>query len=426
MLKKKLVAFFTFLFVFVVASPAMANVNFTINDKPYVPSSTLQLADGITMVPLDMVDKVLGADITVDNDIIIITENSDTLTLTLGSNLAVFNDQQLTLSKAPELVNGEILVPLRSVYEAFGTSVGWQQESKTVSVSYSEQRQGMTADELMLKSTEAMLEYNTYKVNTDMKLSMGIESAPEGTPQSMDMNMVMDMAMQQEPVLIYVKTTVDMPPIEGVSDMPTAMISETFMNQDGMYMTVPGQEGWFKMDLQGLDIQALMEASADANDPIKSMEMMKDFGAIINLGNDQNKEDQEYWVVNITLTPDSFEKLFQSLMGQMPAMYDTGIPEADAMIQTLFDNIQADMTYASWINKSTMITDYMDIAAQVDFNLPPVTIDGVTSNAINMSIQVDAFFEMYDMGEPITFPDVSDAADIQNIMPIEESLQQPL
>ena len=84
-----------------------------------------QLRDGRTYVPIQVVSKFLGANITWQNPNVLIGYGDTSLTLTLGSKTAVKNDTELTLDAAPYAKNGRTMVPIRFIAEAFGCKVGY-------------------------------------------------------------------------------------------------------------------------------------------------------------------------------------------------------------------------------------------------------------------------------------------------------------
>lgn len=419
-MRQKLVALCTVFFLLLFANPVWAGVNLNINEKSYVPTISLQLENGITMIPLYVVGRVLGAEIETAENIITVRKNFNTLVLSVGNTQATFNDQLLTMPKAPELVNGEVMVPLRFICETFGVTVNWQQQSQTVALDYSEQRQCMTVDELLLKSSEAMLKHNTYKTRVDLSMDMEVTNPTKPAETTkIDTTMQMDLAIQQEPLLVYGKTNINIPATPDTNG-PASAMTEMLINEDGMFMTMPEQEGWLKINIPGMDMKELMKQS-NSNDPVASLQMMQESGAIMSFGDDQEKDGQSYWVINVTLGADSFSKLFKSVMDQIPALpkADSGQAPADGlneMMQALSKNMQVDMAYRVWVDQVTLVPTFMDLDATINMILPPTpTEDGMTGS-IAMSVKETASYEIYDLGKPFTLPDVSQAVDMNEFM----------
>jgi hypothetical protein len=97
------------------------------------PSVTI---NGRTMVPLRKIFESMGIEITWEpsNSTITASKGNTKAELTIDNQVATINGQPQKLDSAPVIINGRTLVPVRFVAEAFGAKVGWEQETKTVSV----------------------------------------------------------------------------------------------------------------------------------------------------------------------------------------------------------------------------------------------------------------------------------------------------
>jgi hypothetical protein len=418
-MRHKLIVLCTAFLFLLFASPAWADVNLNVNGSSYVPFVAPQISNGTTMVPLNVIGRIIGAEIDRADSTITVTKDSQTLNLQLNRTDAVLDGKQLTMPQAPTLVGGEVMVPLRFICETFGATVTWDQNSRTAGVLYSEQRQGMTPEEILAKSSEAMLKFNTYKTRAALSMEMGgaIPSVQEETVK-VPLNMGMDMAIQNDPLLIYGQTTVDFP---GAAEMPElAAPIEVLLNEEGMFMTMPGEEGWFRTDVPGMDMKELIEQSRN-QDPVASLEMLQESGAIISFSDDQEKHGRSYWVVNVTLGTDSFNELVGKVMNQavnipgMEADQDL-ILDYNDMMETLFKNMKADVVYRVWVDQASMVTTYMDLDALIELYIPGPVIEDGTFEPIVMYITERATFEIYDLGKPFSVPDVSQAKDLSQYM----------
>ena len=168
----------------------------------------------------------------------------------------------------------------------------------------------------------------------------------------MDMKMKMDMAVQNQPVLIYGKMSTDVALPEGTDDTGMeAMDSEMLLNEEGMYITMPDQ-GWVKISLPGMDMKALIEQSG-SQDPISSVKQMAEAGVILSFADDQEKNGQSYWVVNATMGSESISRLLENAFKQVP-LPETGSAEFDQVLAQLFKNMEADIVYNAWINQDNL------------------------------------------------------------------------
>lgn len=101
------------------------------NVKPYIEKGT-------TMVPMRAIFEALGANVDYDKYTKKITaQKGDTvIELAAGSNSAVINGKLHTLSVLVANRNGSTMIPLRFVSEALGADVGWNADTKTVTIEY--------------------------------------------------------------------------------------------------------------------------------------------------------------------------------------------------------------------------------------------------------------------------------------------------
>lgn len=415
-MRKGLIILSSFFLLFLLATPALADVNLNINGKSYQPITQPRVEEGTTMVPVYVVGRVLGADITTADQNLTIEKNGQKLTLTLDNKVASLDGKTVNLPVAPCRENGEIMVPLRAVMDAFGAKIDWQGESRTILVNYQEQRQGMSVEEMLAKSSEALATYNTYKTKVDMNQQMEVTNPEkDGQKEKMDMKMNMEMAVQNKPVLVYGKTKMNMALPSEVNTGLEAMDSEILLNDEGMYFTMPGQ-GWVKMTIPGMDIKAMME-QAGSQDPMASLKQLQDAGAIMSFGNDQEKNGQSYWIINVTMGADSISRLTQDVLKKAPLPQDE-VPELNQVIEQVFKNMNADMVYSVWVNQKNFLTDYMQLDSNVNLNMQVPVEPNQPDKLVTMDMKMkqNAFYEIYDLGVPFTVPDVSKAVDMNEVL----------
>lgn len=419
-MRKNLVIPLTMFLVLLLASPVWASVNFNVNGKAYEPLQSLQLEQGITTGSLDLIGRVLGADISVKDQDININKAGHILNLKIGSTSARFDGQEKMMPAAPQVIDGEIMVPLRFVYELFGAEVKWQDQSRTVAVNFNETRQGLTVEEMLAKSSAAMEKYNSYKMKVDMDMQNEVVEADKpGDIQKVDMTMQMVMATQVKPMLIYGKTTatVALPQENTAQAVPAE--SEMLINDTGMYMTMPDQ-GWVKFDVPGLDMQTLLE-QAGSQDPLSSIKQMKDYGVMMSFGNDREKNGQAYWIINVTMGADSLNQFFNEAMKNLPLQEQPILQGANQdvtqeitkMMTDIFETMQADILYNVWIDQSNYQLTYMQLEAAMKMNMQ-IPIDQNTQTGISMNMKQKANYEIYDLGVPFAVPDVSSAIDLND------------
>jgi hypothetical protein len=108
----------------------------TVNGKPLTGYPLPFITHGTTMVPLRLVSLALGASASWDptTRAVTIQDGSSTISIAIGSTAALVSGQAETLPVAPVLKHDYTYVPLRFIAQAFGTQVGWNPSTYTVSI----------------------------------------------------------------------------------------------------------------------------------------------------------------------------------------------------------------------------------------------------------------------------------------------------
>ncbi len=100
-------------------------------EKPYV------VGEGVTLVPVRVITEAFGAvlDWEGTTKTIILDYNGTRIILQIGNSVATINGVEKTLLSAPELTsNGFTMVPIRFISENFGADVGYDPDTKRVTV----------------------------------------------------------------------------------------------------------------------------------------------------------------------------------------------------------------------------------------------------------------------------------------------------
>ena len=110
----------------------------TNNGKDTTIDVPAQIINGRTMVPLRAIFEALGADVQWDGttQTVSSSKGSTNVSLQINSTELHKNSETKTLDVPAQLVEGRTLVPVRAIAEAYDCTVGWDSETKTVSVKY--------------------------------------------------------------------------------------------------------------------------------------------------------------------------------------------------------------------------------------------------------------------------------------------------
>jgi hypothetical protein len=127
----------------VYSTAAQAPVQFVVGQQAYTVGSTVYNTDaaafaenGRTLVPVRYLGAALGATTNWDaaTKTVTLTAGNTVVTLVIGQNSITINGQATPIDSAPLIRDGRTYIPVRSVAEAFGCAIGWDQATQTVSI----------------------------------------------------------------------------------------------------------------------------------------------------------------------------------------------------------------------------------------------------------------------------------------------------
>lgn len=95
-----------------------------------------QIIESRTMVPLRAIFEALGASVEWDDATKTVTSVKDdtTVKLTIGTKSITVNGEAKELDVPAQIVESRTLVPVRAIAESFGCEVGWDDATKTVTI----------------------------------------------------------------------------------------------------------------------------------------------------------------------------------------------------------------------------------------------------------------------------------------------------
>ena len=119
------------------AAFASYDVKILINGEKLETSQNPVILDGTTLVPLRDVFEGLGAKVSWDEESRVATGEYNGIVISVNPDTSQMlkNGEEMSLNRAPVIINDRILIPLRAVAESFGYSVMWRGIDYTVSIS---------------------------------------------------------------------------------------------------------------------------------------------------------------------------------------------------------------------------------------------------------------------------------------------------
>ncbi|HHU70208.1 MAG TPA: AMIN domain-containing protein [Thermoanaerobacterales bacterium] len=111
-------------------------VNLIINGQEVKPDVPPTILNGRTLVPIRIISETLGAQVDWDSTTktVNISYYNDKIVLKIDDKNAYINDTIVELDVTAKTIKGRTMVPIRFISEALGAEVGWVQETSTVIV----------------------------------------------------------------------------------------------------------------------------------------------------------------------------------------------------------------------------------------------------------------------------------------------------
>lgn len=191
---KKLLTVIISAFSVAVAANAYADegIKLNIDNIPVETDVSPQIIDGRTMVPVRAIFEGVGAQVNWEESTKRVTGNMAGIevVMSIDSDVAVVNGNNVQMDCSPLIIDGRTFAPARYVAEAFGCSVEWDSENKTVNIktplfeqttvqdtTLSETTTETTTQETTETTTDPMLNYDEYYDNGTYTIGVDM---PEG------------------------------------------------------------------------------------------------------------------------------------------------------------------------------------------------------------------------------------------------------
>ena len=121
----------------------IGNLNMYVNDNPQQIDVPPTIVEGRTLLPIRWVAEPLGAEVGWDGNEkkVTVTLKNTTIELWIGKNIAKVNGVDTPIDPTnpkvvPMIISGRTMLPVRFVAENLGCKVDWDQDTKTVTITY--------------------------------------------------------------------------------------------------------------------------------------------------------------------------------------------------------------------------------------------------------------------------------------------------
>lgn len=273
-------------------------------------------------------------------------------------------------------------------------------------------REGLSAAAMLQKVNEKFTEFNTYKYRGVFDMET-IAEVPGQGHQAMKMEMIQE-GMFQKPMQVYVKTTAKVAGMEMPGGDQTA---EVYMTDNAMYIRVPQEEKWAKMDINPImqEIQKLT-GNQDIGNAVMSKDQMAALGMYATYSSDVIKNGKTYYVISASIDKEAFKKMFNEIMEKVFSyVADAAAKEAGAQPQVdqemikkqmmeMVSMMEIEVDYQMFIDKETKLFEDMKIFQTIHMNM----------GEIKSHVTSAGNFKYYDFNGQVTFPEIQ-AEDIQQL-----------
>lgn len=126
------------LLISAIAVSANAQVNVVLDGKKINFETSPAIVEGRTLLPIRSVVEAIGGDVQWDNGTKTVTINTCDveISIVINSKNPIVNGEAKNLDVAAQIIGGRTMVPLRFVGEALGAEVGFDANTKTVTINY--------------------------------------------------------------------------------------------------------------------------------------------------------------------------------------------------------------------------------------------------------------------------------------------------
>jgi hypothetical protein len=323
-----------------------------------VPAEALSMATGAILQWQDESSLTLSK----NGVTLILSEGSPEMQRMLGS---VTGSGAVPLTVAPLRHNGVLYLPVRAVCDGLGIQIQWNEPGRQVEVSFDNLRDGMTPQEVLLKSSQAIQNMNTYEISGENIMVMDIDGEVVNA-RSKSTSFV-----QTAPFEVYALQSIT---LESDSLGVAATVETgTYMTESDLahVYVKQGSEEWIKMPMP-MDPEAFQNQLRASADPEAAMAQMRQFGAAYAFADDTVKDGQEYYAINVSID----REMMQGVMDSMTAL----LGSAPSDVQALLKQMDLDMSYTVLINKATWIQESLTMDMNLRMQIDERTLRMRTSN----------------------------------------------
>ncbi|HEY3375419.1 MAG TPA: copper amine oxidase N-terminal domain-containing protein [Candidatus Aquicultor sp.] len=338
-----------------------------------------------TMVPMRSISEALGADVVWDqkNQTVILEKSDTIIRLPIGSSVATKNDHPVRLDVPAMVIEGRTLVPARFISEAFGADVTWDNPTRAVLIAAQETRAGKSALDIFNTATASNDALSSYKFNGSIKMAMF--AAPSAVA-TINIETAVYGAFKT-PQEVYSKTSI----VSSNFDIDLGD-SETFTNGTNYYEKVGDR--WEKLESSGPN--QLLDGGAFDN-PTTILSMPGSIKKVAAFGNDALVAGKPHYTIYLKLDPDDYKAELRNTISKL-GPDDLSADEkalAERNYDELLKGLRFDAVYKVFIDKATLVADYVEMRSITKMS---VEGQGLTTTSSSGS------FTIFAINQPVEMP----------------------
>lgn len=378
------------------------------------------IKDGSILLPLRTSMEAIGCRVSWNEDARVaeVVSGSTTVLFSPGSSAYTVNGEEKTLDAAPEIIDEQLFIPIRSAAEALGAIVAWDADSSTLTISSPQSQElnrSVPARDLMEKAWNAATELNTFKfkqrryieVKTSMDYSWG------KSYQSKDISYEESTGSRKaRPSERYEHIKSGIPPVNG-RNMVESDNYEKVTAKNAIYIKTP--DGiWVKTDEQ-TPAEFFASMGKSEEDIFKDIDM--------RLEPDEKYEGKDCSVVFFNYKPGFFQPLVERLVEEQLAVSETDPDTGKSIWEQVKENQQVSGSGRVWIDKSSGLEIHQESKFKVKFvvDIPVQESEGHTMRMV-YEMQDSINENRFEYGKPVVIPDVSKAISMEEYMETQSKL----
>ncbi len=351
-----------------------------------------------TQVPLKKTMENYGATVSWDNEsrTATVEKNGILVGVPIGKNYITVNGQQKTIDTAARIVNNRTFLPIKSVVEAFGSDVEWDNSLRTVVITTIP----VDAKAIFTQASSKSSDWKNYDADIALNMSMPVKD-DAGSVQTINMNMKMYMTIFMDPSIkakINSNVIINMmgqEVVQPVMDMYLTANDKTLATYTGTYDD-KGSIAWVK---SAVEDEAFTELFKHDKEAIKAnLELTEKYTKDVKyFGKYKDEDGRTLLRLQYTMSGQIYNDMFGKYIEEMSAA-----SEQDAMTAEIIKNFAngsfGDLTYIAYVDEATgeMVKYEMDLSSIINSVMESMTavIKDVPAQEMEMLKQMKATMNM--------------------------------